>query len=433
LQSNRIILISDIHYDMLYDSKGLVERYCKSSEISRYSMSNNDFGKFGCNSNKNLLLSSLAKMKEIEPNPSLIILGGDLVAHGIQSLPIKDCFETQHKTIFQLYKILRQFYSDTLILPTTGNNDFTEHYNTPQGLSKLLQYNLWEKVFVQSLKPENLNVNYHETFKTGSYYSYNANSNLTIISLNSNYLNKKNLIIDYELIGYKQLDFLNNTLKNLGEFGKAIIFFHISPFAHLNNNVTQYSWKKEFSLIFDKIVSDFRNKIICSFNSHVHWNEYGIRNVFNNDLYFQTFFIPALSPVYMNNPGFGLLSLDDFNQKINDLQYFYFNLPETIANPKYNLKDSQQLWNITYSYTQDFGIKEFKGEEFVNLFNGFNLDKDVSKLFVSFIGGFRRDNFEENFKIALKNGNIDVDKNHKNFICTKFSFFEEEINKCINS
>ena len=311
---DQIYVLTDIHYDILYNSASTNQQYCKNyTDFLNTKTMDYDFGRFKCNTNRNLILSTLSKIKLINNNPQLIILGGDLIAHGISDLPIEDPASIWKRTQDEVYSLIRGFFPNTTIITTAGNNDFYEHYNIPVGDSKVQQYSRMQNIFFNNSDLiSKLNENYNFTLSEGFYYSFKFNDQLTFISLNSNYFNTKNLINDTST-PYKQLQFLNLTLNLLKKGTKAILFFHIGAFPQFFNNRTDYYWKSEYVSKLESILYENRDKILLMLNFHIHFTSLGVRKheIQLNEFYMPTIMFPALSPVYRNNPGFAMISLNN--------------------------------------------------------------------------------------------------------------------------
>ncbi len=166
-----------------------------------------------------------------------------------------------------------------------------------------------------------------------------------------------------------QLDFLNKTLGSLSNNSKALIIYHISPFPQFFSNKTEFYWFDNFKKKIEKIYLEHKDKIMLNINSHVHYSSFGVRkNEETNEYFMNTVMFPSLSPVYGNNPGFGYILLQD-HKEIKDINKYYFDLNKTLDDTgKFPRNDSSldfnSLWNITYSYKDDFGYSKFDSFDF---------------------------------------------------------------------
>ena len=70
--------ITDIHYDKFYVKNGDVQKFCHSAAgIGKARR----FGEYDCETNKDLFLSALEAMVDIEPDPDFILWTGDSSPH----------------------------------------------------------------------------------------------------------------------------------------------------------------------------------------------------------------------------------------------------------------------------------------------------------------------------------------------------------------
>lgn len=437
---DQIFVISDIHYDILYNSASPQHDFCKnmksplSNEVKSY-----DFGRFECNTNKNLLISTLKKIKDINNNPQLILLGGDLISHKIMELSLQDPKEIIKKTLREFVSVISDFFPNTVVLPTTGNNDFYERYNVPVGDSKVDQYSSWKNTFFSDLRIKRLlNSDYETTLNDGSYYSYKFSEELTFISLNSNYFNNKNFVKD-DITPINQLQFLNRTLSSLKIGSKAILFNHISAFPQFFGNKTDFYWKTRYVNLMERIMYQNKERIILTLNFHIHFSSFGVRKQTNesNSYYMQTVMFPALSPVYKNNPGFGTILMDS-SLSIKDINYYYFMLNYTLdsANQQFSIKtdlNTDLLWNLTFSYKQDLGFTSFDALDFYDFATNRLLNSsDMRSNYLNLLGGYTRDTFDLNLKRLVEMGFIDPDNQFKYFLCVKTCLYQVEMAACLN-
>ena len=121
-----------------------------------------------------------------------IIVNGDLIAHGIaQDAPSKGIYQ---KDLYQLLKdthtkvqqLFKQYFPDTPVFLTLGNNDSKYHDNAPFKEDKeefySFLFDLWFNNFPANVKYASA---VHDTFMDGGYYKIDANEKLSFLSFNS--------------------------------------------------------------------------------------------------------------------------------------------------------------------------------------------------------------------------------------------------------
>ena len=128
-----------------------------------------------------------------------IIVPGDLVAHGVPFDPNNASaggdYELLKETQRQIAERFHKYFPDTLLIPTLGNNDGKYHY---QGIDPELKEDYYGTFFQHwfSEHPHNNALpnidDVKSTFKYAGYYRVDVDSKLSILALNTMYLNKKN-------------------------------------------------------------------------------------------------------------------------------------------------------------------------------------------------------------------------------------------------
>ncbi len=132
--SQKILIASDLHFNPFADPalvKDLAaappsrwERILNRSELTAYSP-------YGQDTNWWLLQSALDAMRATEPNPALVMITGDLLAHGFPAAYAKTVNDSNrkhyrafvYKTVAFLALELGKRFGQSQILLTPGNND----------------------------------------------------------------------------------------------------------------------------------------------------------------------------------------------------------------------------------------------------------------------------------------------------------------------
>lgn len=121
-------------------------------------------------------------MKEENPDPDIVIVPGDLVAH--QYCMEKDYnekenggsdeYETLKKTISSVASLLRSSFPHSLFLPSMGNNDPEYHYQVPTVKDKKEYYGF---IYEAWFNGSELNVREKENFLNGGYFKLQIKGN----------------------------------------------------------------------------------------------------------------------------------------------------------------------------------------------------------------------------------------------------------------
>jgi hypothetical protein len=127
-------IITDVHLDLEYDPYIPSSKYCHNSDVRTDEVAH--FGRQGCDSSYRLMKSTISQMKEITPQPDLILVPGDLSSHQIplhETSPFKsENWELMKNTVKNLTFSLRDEFQETPLIFSIGNNDVLWHYQVPK-------------------------------------------------------------------------------------------------------------------------------------------------------------------------------------------------------------------------------------------------------------------------------------------------------------
>lgn len=331
----KFFILSDIHYDIEYDPNSNSTSSCHSDSNSLNSSPS--YVQSFCDSSYSLILSTLSQMQVIDPNPEFILITGDLLAHSTMNLVINGVLDQErnrqivHLALQNLSETLIEFFPNTQVLPTIGNNDAYNHYYMPEGHFKYeylnFMYTLWQK-----------HGNISSTFITDGYYSVHTTSEYTVICLNTLFFSYKQEI---DIRGKIQLIWLKSELENNENI---IISMHIPPGFSLYQGGYQ-SWHDYYIEIFVDLIESYSAKIKAIYAGHFHSGYF--------ELIADRFIIihPSISPFFGNNPGFRYYDLDQNN-------FFEYAL---------NSKNLTQGWQKS-SFIDLFGYKV----DYLRVFNELN-------------------------------------------------------------
>lgn len=152
--SYRIAVVNDIHADLTYDPKSLT---CISKtlppanpEAAKLLLASDSrpetytalkaqsvalLGQVDCDPPISLLETMLKKLKANGEKYDAILVPGDLVAHGVPLTPGADGgnYTLLKETLARVAEKFIEYFPDTPVLPSMGNNDGKYHY---QGIDK---------------------------------------------------------------------------------------------------------------------------------------------------------------------------------------------------------------------------------------------------------------------------------------------------------
>ncbi len=316
------LVISDLHYNP-FVQQGLPRR--------------------GEDTTGELLRSSLDEAQRRCPTPRFILLTGDLLAHHWEELCAehgsgKDFRTLTGDTVAQVAAEMHKRWPNTPILPVLGNEDaFEGDYQVQPGGPFLERFSqIWSPL---TGSPALVQV----TMRQGGYWSVPmpGRPDRQLIGLNSVFFSARRLGPDD---GGPQLDWLDEELKLLERAGKrAWLVMHIPP--GLDNYYTVRAfeagrpdplelWRASSLDRFLSVIKAHQGTVEAAFAGHTHRDDFrmlapGV----------PCKIVPAISPVYENNPGFGVFQAD-----LSDYRMVFLDL----ENPR---------WDMEYSYRETYGLE----------------------------------------------------------------------------
>ena len=121
--------ISDLHLFPAYDATK--EKYCWSTGADADVVAN--FGRYGCDPPETLVRAVLDRVLVETPEPDVVFLTGDLVAHEIPFNPdglgpATADYDELKDILAQVGRLMTEYFPNSIVLPSLGNNDVKYHY-----------------------------------------------------------------------------------------------------------------------------------------------------------------------------------------------------------------------------------------------------------------------------------------------------------------
>lgn len=422
-----ILYLSDFHIDIFYDSNSLVDSYlCKKiltkeqDELvydSNVSLESNDFGKFGCDTNKNLLTAILDKalLEQGDKDYDAIIILGDTFGH-LLNKDKKNILKNYDNSIKYLSKEIKERFPLTKIYFTFGNNDFTTRYGLPDSVESYnmevarMQKNLIHIPYKSNYKFDFIRLTNNDYFYKKSkmryfnklntapnefkkidktinikklWYSEKLSKNLLMIFVNSVLFSVKANLSNSKVLNelaYLQLKFIKQKLLYAKKNKlKVILNYHVPIHSNFYNKKIHVNWKFKFAKIFDNLCLKFKNTIIIIFSSHLHVGGFSIRKTTSNNNYLSIFQIPGVSPSNNSNPGFTIVNINKNTSNISSIVNHYLDLD--VSN-----RDGHAVFQ-KYDIKEKFGIKNFGKKSFLKLMNERDLKDNKMETYLMYEKG----------------------------------------------
>jgi hypothetical protein len=154
-----VSIVNDVHLDLRYDAYSDVKSFCQ--EGGNKDVTYAPYGRHGCDSPYSLFKSTLKKMVEVNANPDLVIVPGDLVTHIIPSK--EDTFNLTNygelkRVIENHTREVAMAFPNTPIIFTQGNDDYAINYQVPNKTYKLDYYSFLYKKIITEIKANAISV-----------------------------------------------------------------------------------------------------------------------------------------------------------------------------------------------------------------------------------------------------------------------------------
>lgn len=312
VDAHKVLLINDIHLD--------IDSTAKYSEP-------------GTPLNHLTLNKVLSEAADIESKtgeaPEAILLMGDMCKHGlaVQIDSETNNWDIMKKTMREAIRVIVENFPSVPILPVLGNNDVVYHDQAPGSNFKDEFYGqLWEIMFEEVAA--NAHIAANETIKAtwmeGGYYVYEIDHETMVIALNGMYPFFENF--EDKDMAWQMIDWVEATL-DANPDKHFITETHVFFGNNWYHNLEQL-WNLTYTDLMMEILHKHQDRLIVSLGAHIHHVQVmAPKSVAVEDLNIVQVISPAISPIYMNNPGYGVLHFSAKNG-IEKLIFQFFQLED---------------------------------------------------------------------------------------------------------
>ena len=192
--SLKVGVFSDIHLNALYNPL-IAANNCGHTASTIIGDPVAQYGRYGCDSSQMLVEAFFTRFKEQFGYPDVIMVPGDVVAHGTSVPDDKDpdgtvAYQNVKNNIAAVNALLEKHFPNTIVLLTIGNNDGRYHDEAIDEDDKTeyysFLYNLWFNELTGNKGLSNDTVK--SDVLAGGYYAVNIpNTNYTVINMNAMY------------------------------------------------------------------------------------------------------------------------------------------------------------------------------------------------------------------------------------------------------
>lgn len=282
------LIVSDLH----------VEPFDRSPQVSDY----------GSDTNWALLDSTIAAMRKTEPNPAVVVIPGDFLAHHFGSTVhsanahVSTAAAAEQVMSSIESRFARAFPRAQFIIALGNNDDPCGDYSTAPDTAYLSRV---AKIWQPLVNRGNAAPDFAREFSHGGYYTAQLRrGRVRIVVLNSVYWS----ILYHRCngagsgVGAAQLKWLQAQIQQRG--GPAIVVMHIPPGVDGSSTLLTHRFlvvpflQGGADAAFERIVSASRQSVPLAIAGHLHLNDFRLAGGM------PMLIASSVSPVYHNNPSF---------------------------------------------------------------------------------------------------------------------------------
>jgi sphingomyelin phosphodiesterase acid-like 3 len=340
-----VLIASDLHFNPLADpalAADLAKAPVHKWEAILSRSSSTAYSPYGQDPNWALLQSALDAMRKAEPDPALVMITGDLLAHGFPQKYAQAIPDTNRdhyrafvaKTVSFIALELRKRYSKSQILLTPGNNDDDcSDYNIEAGGAFLSDtawttWRLgravrgltgeWKSLGSYTLQPRHIRglriVSVNSVFFSNKYQSVNFADGCAVVQSDG---------------PARTFSWLESTLRNATQNREKVwIMMHIPPGIDGYSTMVSYRslsqaassapgdlcsqaivpmWKPFWTDLFDRLIAQYSTTITAIFAGHDHTDDFRVIHAGQANQQF-VLIDPPVSPIYGQNPAFRIVT-----------------------------------------------------------------------------------------------------------------------------
>jgi sphingomyelin phosphodiesterase acid-like 3 len=390
------LIIADIHFDPFADP-AIVDQLVDAEASAWpgiFASSKQGFAQYGSDANYPLMSSALAAAAGLLPQPDFVLYPGDYLAHGFETKfdtyagGGQDAYERfVIKTMTFVSEQLQAAFAGTPVYGTLGNEDsICGDYMVAPGEEFLAAVGeLWA---AHSAHPEAF-----ADFAIGGFYAVPHPSvpDRDLIVLNAifwstNYDDRCNPAGGDP--GAAQLAWLEWMLYRTKLRGRtAALLFHIPPgidsynAAHgkgsCTDNIIPYL-NDAYAAPFLALLEQYRDILQTSYAGHTHMDNFRVVTTDAGEPILLTHITPAISPIYQNNPGFGLVLYDRTSGDLLDYATVY------LTNLAGAGRGEAAKWAIEYTFQGAYGYSAYDAQTAAALAQAIRADAAVRDDYITF-------------------------------------------------
>jgi sphingomyelin phosphodiesterase acid-like 3 len=390
------LIISDIHFDPFADPAivdALVDADVDAWPGIFEGSEQSGFAQYGHDANYALMESALDAARGILPRPDFVLYPGDYLAHGFEGK--FDTYAGGGREAYERFVIktmtfvtdqLGAAFPDVPVYGTLGNEDSIcgDYMVAPEERFLAAVGDLWA---ARSAHPDAF-----ANFSVGGFYAlpHPTVPDRDLIVLNNIFWSPK---YDDRCNpaggdpGAAQLAWLEWTLYRTKLRGRtASLLFHIPPgidsytsshgHGTCRANVTPFL-KDSYAQPFLALLERYRDILQDSYAGHTHMDDFRVVATRGEPILL-THITPAISPIYQNNPGFGLVLYDRQSGEPIDYATVY------LTNLARAGRSELAKWAVEYTFRDAYGYTAYDPETAAELAHAIRSDVAARDDYIAF-------------------------------------------------
>jgi sphingomyelin phosphodiesterase acid-like 3 len=319
-QENTVLLVSDLHFDPFTAGAAVVKTLrhtptTRWAQVLAAATGGTAPSAYGSDSNYPLLLSAGAAMRQAVPHPAFVVVTGDFLGHQ---------FEQKYDSVFagtpdsagaatfadSTMKFMAGWMAsvvppDVPVYPSIGNND--------SGCNDYGMDTQFQRSAARSWAPLAQRgggaPGFVAAFDSGGYYTARPpRAGVTLVMMNDIYWSRSYDAACGPDRGQRELAWLSGVIGGTrAAHGRAWLAAHIPPGVDIYSSMQHPSnptlmFTPAYAAPFDSLVRANADVIALQLTGHTHMSEFRVYATGSGGV--PDLGVPAVSPVFGNNPGF---------------------------------------------------------------------------------------------------------------------------------
>jgi sphingomyelin phosphodiesterase acid-like 3 len=333
-----VLLVSDLHFDPFTAGAEVVKtlRATPTTQWARVLAAAPAAppSTYGSDSNYPLLLSAGAAMRQAVPHPAFVVVTGDFLGHKFEQKYDSVFAGTPDSTgaasfadstmAFMARWMGGLFPSGVPIYPALGNNDSGCN---DYGMDTQFQRSA-ARSWLPLVRGSGRAPGFVAAFDSGGYYTARPPaSNATLVMLNDIYWSHSYDAACGPDRGARELQWLGEVLREArAAHGRVWLASHIPPGVDIYSSLKDPSnptlmFTAPYMTAFDSLVRAYADVIALHLTGHTHMSEFRVYDTGSGGV--PDVGVPAVSPLFGNNPGFVSMRLGPQGEPLDYTAYAF--------------------------------------------------------------------------------------------------------------